>query len=402
MKMWYNYELLIEYVDEDKIITSKDTFLTRDTRIHFYCMKCNTETEKGFRYIVKKGGPFCEPCTKESRNKKQEITIQKKYGEEYTNISQVNEIKEKKKETTFKNFGVEFPGQSEEIKNKIKETNIEKYNVLYVMQNPEIKEKIKQTNIKKYGVPHAMQNPEIREKARQTNIIKYNGVSPMHSEIVREKFKQTMLARHGVTHPSKLDWVKQKKIDTCMKNYNVENPLQSEEIKEKIKKTVFDKYGCEYTAQSTEFKEKSRLTCLDKYGCDYPMQDPDIAERCSKAAYQSKPYTFPSGRIEYVQGYEPLALDLLIDTGMDEDKIIVKNKDTPEIWYMDPLTPSKFRRHYPDIYIPSEKWLIEVKSTWTYKRDKYEVHTKKKAAVALGYLYQIWIMDSKGEILEIL
>jgi hypothetical protein len=55
-----------------------------------------------------------------------------RYGVE--NISQLDEVKNKKKNTTRKNYGVDNPFQSEVIKEKIKSTNLEKYGVKSVMQ----------------------------------------------------------------------------------------------------------------------------------------------------------------------------------------------------------------------------------------------------------------------------
>lgn len=218
---------------------------------------------------------------------------------------------------------------------------------------------------------------------------------------VKEKFKQTMQQNHGVDHPSQLEYVKQKKKDTCMINYGVEYPGQSAEIKKMIKKTIIEKYGVEHVSQSQEIKDKIKQTNIEKYGFAYAMQNPDVAERCSKASYSSKPYEFPSGNIVHIQGYENYAIDLLLDMGYAEDDLVLRNRDKPQIWYDDPAELTKKRKHYVDIYIPKDNWCIEVKSTWTFKRDEAEVHAKKAAAEVMGYVYHVWIID-KAEIIEII
>lgn len=74
-----------------------------------HCIICNNKFE-----LVSKGVRAAKTCSKkcaaalidfEKRNKKSEKTLMSKYG--YKNASQIPEVKEKKKKTTFKNHGVE-------------------------------------------------------------------------------------------------------------------------------------------------------------------------------------------------------------------------------------------------------------------------------------------------------
>ena len=51
-----------------------------------------------------------------------------------------------------------------------------------------------------------------------------------------------------------------------------------------------------------------------------------------KSSYSTKDYTFPSGKIIQVQGYEPYALDELLHT-FNEDEIITGSGSVLEIWY---------------------------------------------------------------------
>ena len=43
---------------------------------------------------------------------------------------------------------------------------------------------------------------------------------------------------------------------------------------------------------------------------------------------------------------------------------------------------------------------IEVKSTWTFKKQKEIVFLKQTAGKQLGYLYEIWVYDNKGNKVE--
>ena len=122
-------------------------------------------------------------------------------------------------------------------------------------------------------------------------------------------------------------------------------------------------------------------------------------EKASKNAYKPKDFLFPSGRIARIQGYEAFALnELLQNENIDEEDIVLGCKNVPVIWYYDDLL--KKHRHYVDIYIPSQKRCIEVKSTWTASKKKDNIWLKQKFGKELGYIYEIWIYDAKGVLVE--
>jgi hypothetical protein len=191
---------------------------------------------------------------------------------------------------------------------------------------------------------------------------------------------------------------KEKAKKTNFKKYGVEFTTQAKKVKDKIKKTCLEKYGVEHISLIKEVKEKTKQTCLKKYGVETPAQNPDIAEKQSKNAYKSKVYTFPSGRIENVQGAEPYALDYLLNISINEDDIFVGVKNVPTIWYLD--NDNKKHRHYVDIFIKSLNKCIEVKSTWTAKKKNDNIFLKQNAAKELGYEYEIWIFDGKNNLVE--
>jgi hypothetical protein len=118
-------------------------------------------------------------------------------------------------------------------------------------------------------------------------------------------------------------------------------------------------------------------------------------EKIIKSSYKLKEFIFPSGRSEKVQGAEPYALkELLENENINENDIIVGCKNVPNIWYND--KNGKKRRHYVDIFIPSQNKCIEVKSTWTEKVNINNIFLKQNAGKQLGFNYEIWIYDSKG------
>jgi hypothetical protein len=122
-------------------------------------------------------------------------------------------------------------------------------------------------------------------------------------------------------------------------------------------------------------------------------------EKQIKSSYYIKDYKLPSGNIIKIQGYENFALDqLLLHDKLNENDIMTGCKNVPTIWYID--NSGKKHRHYVDIFIPSMNKCIEIKSTWTFTKQKDIVLLKQNAAKELGYTYEIWVYDSKGNKLE--
>jgi hypothetical protein len=220
-------------------------------------------------------------------------------------------------------------------------------------KNEDVKQKIVETTLRNHGVKCTLQCKDIREKGKQTMMIKYGVESAMQSDIIKDRVKQTNIQRYGV-----------------------ENVFQSELHKEKIKNTVFEKYGVENV-----------------------MYDPIICNRSLHNMGKKKSYILPSGKEIYIQGYEPFALDILLkNENIMEEDIETEREKVPEIWY---YVPDGIKhRHYVDIYIKSQNRCIEIKSTWTAEKKKDCIFLKQKAGKKLGYNYEIWVYNSKGEKVE--
>ena len=259
------------------------------------------------------------------------------------------------------------------------------------------KEKVTATCLKKYGVEHSSQSEKIKDKSKATCLKKYGVENIFQSQEIKNKIKATCLEKYGVENSSQLEEIKDKIKATCLEKYGVEHPSQSKEIKDKSKVTCLKKYGVENAFQSQEIKDKIKVSCLEKYGVEYPKQNSKIADKISKLSYLRKKYTFPSGRIIHVQGYEHYALNELLNT-FNEDEIKTGAINVPEIWYYD--DEGLKHRHYVDIFIQSQNKCIEVKSTWTAEKKKNNIFKKQLAGKELGYNYEIWIYNSKGDKVE--
>ena len=113
-----------------------------------------------------------------------------------------------------------------------------------------------------------------------------------------------------------------------------------------------------------------------------------------KASFESKEYVFPSGKIEYIQGYENFALDMLVKI-YDESDIIVDRKEVPEVWYWFMDT---YRRYFCDIYVKATNTIYEIKSTYTLTLNGREITEKRKACEYLGYGFKLYVFNKDGSI----
>ncbi len=205
--------------------------------------------------------------------------------------------------------------------------------------------------------------------------------------------QETNLKKYGVKNVSQSKEIREKTEKTCLKKYGKKSPLQSEKILNKVKATNLKKYGQKNVFQVPKFQETIRITNLEKYGVENPMHNSEIAERSLVNSYNKKEFTFPSGRKIYCQGYEPQALQLLLNEGLSEHDIIVERSLVPKISYYD-LNNNK-KLYYPDFYIPKDNLIIEVKSNYTFNINKKINMIKRRACVIQGYKYKFMIINKE-------
>jgi hypothetical protein len=148
--------------------------------------------------------------------------------------------------------------------------------------------------------------------------------------------------------------------------------------------------------KSEEIKNKIKSTNLEKYGVENVSQDPIINKKQNN--YNIKDYIFKSGKKLRIQGYENFGIDLLLKEGIKEEDIETDKTLVPNLWYID--KNNKKRRHFVDIYIKNINKCIEIKSSWTLKKHYENVFLKQKYAKDKGYLYEILVFSSKGELIN--
>ena len=419
----YDIDLLNTIIerDESKLIGDYES-LNVYSIINFQC-KCGKEGSKKFRTLYNKSGASCEACAKINGRKKSEATnlqlfgvtnpfmskdIQEKIKSEYKTRSEEKkkEIKDKMKQTIY--------SRSEEEKKQIIEKRKETHYSKSEEEKKQIIEKRKETNsskseeekkqiIEKRNETNSSKSEEekkqIIEKQKASCIIKYGVDNSLKSQKVKDKIKETNFNKYGVDNPFKSQEVKDTIKETNFNKYGVDNPFKSQEVKDKIKETNINKYGTEYHTQSLTKEEWNRRmkkrvgTNLERFGYENPAQHPEIFEKIQESAKRFKPYTMPSGEIRKIQGYEGFALDELVKI-YREDQIKTNRKDVGRIQY---VLDGKIKYYSPDIGIPHENKLIEVKSNYTYTIDPEKIKCKGEACKSLGIDYEIWIYTQKGE-----
>ena len=382
----------------ENAISSKDVQTkTKLTNLKKYGVEYTFQSEivkdKIKKICIEKYGVENASQNKDVREKYKQTCLEK-YGVEH--ISQTDNYKKKYKTTIMTKFGVEHISQNESIKKKKIDTCLKNYGVEYPSQHSDIKQKQIDTCLKNYGVKYPSQHAYIKQKTINTCLKKYGVEYLFQSEQVKHKIKEAHLNNLGVEYPSQSEIVKNKIKENCLSTYGVEHPQQRQEIKNKTKQTNMKKYGVEYVLQLNDIKIQSKKTCMQKYGCEHPLQNSTIMDKFIKSSYSKKEYIFPSGKIDHVQGYENFALnELIINEKIDESDIIIGSQNVPEIWYH--TDDGVKHRYYVDIYIPSQNKCIEVKSLYTYKINEKINLLKEEATKKLGYNYEFWIYNNKGQ-----
>jgi hypothetical protein len=225
---------------------------------------------------------------------------------------------------------------------------------------------------KKYGVKCALQIKEVKEIIKQTKKEKYNDENYNN----RKKYKETCQKRFGVENPFQSSKIKEKSKETLLKNYEVEYPSKSKEIRKKVSHTKLKIYGNE----NYNNREKAKQTCIKEYGVKSPMQNTKICEKQQKRALTLKP--FLDTNIWYQGTLELDFLDKHYDRFLDIQR-------GPSIKY---VFEGKNKVYHPDFFIPYLNLIIEIKSSYYYKKYKEVCDAKHQATLASGFNY-IMIVD---------
>lgn len=162
----------------------------------------------------------------------------------------------------------------------------EKYGVENVSQLKEIKEKKKQTNINNWGTENVFQNEEIKTKSRETKLEKYDDEYYTN----REKSCETCVKNNGVKYPMQSKKIKETRNKNNKEKYGVEHYTQTKDYVEQVIKTNNEKYDSDWYMETDEFKEKSKITNIELYGVERAICNEEIALKMKETKIKNGHY----------------------------------------------------------------------------------------------------------------
>lgn len=172
---------------------------------------------------------------------------------------------------------------------------------------------------------------------------------------------------------------------------------------ERYKQTCLASYGVEFPMQNKEIYQRYQESCLKNLGVVHPMQNPEVFQKWQESCFSVKKYVLPSGTLINFQGYENFCFDdLLFVQGYAENEFLnsyIDGEKMPVIWYN--ILENR-HRYFPDIFIPKENRIIEIKSRYTFQYNKEINLLKLQACLDTGYNAEIRIYNEKGDIEEII
>ena len=239
-------------------------------------------------------------------------------------------------------------------------------------------------------------DPAYKATLATGNLLKSGHRNNMHGAGIREKTKQKWIEKYGVDNPLKTEEIKAKVRATNQNRRGVDWPAQDKLVWAKYEATMMERYGVNHSFKTGN----SQKTCMERYGVPNPMMHPAIFKKTLRGLRSTKQGTLPSGMKYTYQGYENVAVEKLLELVQGHELLVGDPMKLPVIEYFNPVK-EKSSRYFPDIWIPRLNLLVEVKSTWTMKRQLQENMAKHHAALRLGFKHEIWIC-SKDQVLEVL
>jgi hypothetical protein len=151
---------------------------------------------------------------------------------------------------------------------------------------------------------------------------------------------------------------------------------------ELTKQTIIGKYNG-WSHLHNLHKESLRK----KYGVDNVMQIPEVFYKQQLSGKKIKETIIDGVGIQY-QGYEDKGIRFLLDLGYHINDIKIGKGKVPVIPY---TFKGKSKIYYPDIYIPKDNLIVEIKSDYTMQKE-FELNiAKKEATIQQGYQFDFLI-----------
>lgn len=273
------------------------------------------------------------PCNKEQKSKKISLSKQRMSQDEKEKVQRVRQ------KTCLERYSVDHISKLDMVKKKKEQTCREKYGEKTNLLTEENKIKRQSTSMMRYGTQHPMMNSQVSNKSLKTRLEKYGRCSVFGSD----DFSKIM-----------------------QEKYLVDHALQNSNLLSKCQSTNMEKYGNKVYTRSEDFKKKSRTTYLNN-GYRHPkhpylLEDgydlfddkeffsQEFASRGFKGLeeyYGIKPPAIRSllkkYQIDYQRTFsypEQLIYDILVDSGLKKDDIIINSRSIIKPYEIDFFIPS--------------------------------------------------------------
>jgi hypothetical protein len=238
-----------------------------------------------------------------------------------------------------------------------------------------------------------------RPEARSTERVYQKRDEPLKYKFTKIQTKDIVdryKKGYGMFFLSKKYKVDQQVIQRILVEQNIKTRTKQEADKQPIKimliaKAILKRFNGKHAMKDKKVVALRKKNSLKKYGCEYPMQYPAIQQKNQLSALSLKRVEI-KGKTFFYQGYELKALTRLLEEGYRVDDIVTAKGEVPKIIY---FYKGKQHLYFPDIFIPKENRIIEVKSQWTYNRDLKRNKAKEKAAKVAGYKFEFMILRNK-------
>jgi len=198
------------FLNYNATINTRVSYIITNTSTQLLCRNCNTPLEiKAAIYNPPKYcSSKCNATSNETKNLKAS-TSERKYG--YKNVFQSPEVKQKISSTNIKKFGSANPAKSQVVKDKIskkakvnspqrlqkaQETVRQKYGVDHISQLDLVKDKKKQTCIDRYGTEYYFSTNACKFKSKQTMMRLYGVENASHSPYFIDKIRSTKFNKY--------------------------------------------------------------------------------------------------------------------------------------------------------------------------------------------------------------
>lgn len=305
-------------------------------------------------------------------------TVRERYGVD--NVSQLAEVKERKKATSLTNYGSEHYLQSAEGKEAHRQVCQNKYGVDNVSALAEVKMRKARTSILNHGAPSYLESAECQTRLVVALRAQY-GDSAVDAAI-------DAVGGQGNLRPFSVKGVLDHAATRCREVHGADNVFDLPQMQERIRSIIVDKYGVDNVSRSVQVQERRRQTFIERFGTDNPYQNEEVKAKI--VATNLARYGFPMASMSEevkaatletkrtngsfgASGTEDALHEALI-AKFGADDVVRQHRDVQRY------------RFACDFYIPSRDLFIEVNGSWTHGDHWYDGDDEVDQAVVESWL----------------